>query len=138
MNMWRFLWRVVYQVATVLVIEDALLIANLIKLALEKWGYSVVCAMNGQQGIECARRIKPDLIITDLRLPGTNLDGWTVIRLLRTEPAFQHTPIVVASVEINGDDRQRAFDAGCNAYISKPFRAHEIRDCVQSLIGAAM
>lgn len=120
--------------ASILIVEDSVSNATLIKLALESQGHVVHSALNGRTGLDMAREIHPNLIITDLRLPGADLDGWILIRLMKEDPVLQHIPIIVTSVEINYDDRQRAYDAGCSAYFSKPFRINEIRQYIASLL----
>lgn len=120
--------------ATLLVVDDSESNATLLKLALETQGYTVICALNGQEGLRLAKENQPDLLITDLRLPGADYDGWMLIRLFKEDPILQHIPIIVTSVEINYDDRQRAYEAGCNAYFSKPFRVNEIRQYVAKLL----
>ncbi len=115
---------------SILVIDDSQSNAQLLKIALESRGFNVICAYTGQSGLDMAGDLQPALIITDLRLPGSSLDGWTVIERLRKNPAFSDTPIIVTSVEVSPEDRIRAFDAGCTEYIPKPFKIQEIRDVI--------
>lgn len=119
---------------TVLVIEDALANAHMIKAALEPRGYAVACAYDGISGWAMAQEIQPDLILLDLRLPG-ELDGWELIRLVRQSALLGSVPIIVTSVEILPDDRQRAIDAGCDIYYSKPFKISDLREQVARYIG---
>lgn len=120
--------------ATVLVIEDALSNAQMIKAALDTRGYTVFCAYDGLSGWAMAQDLQPDLILLDLRLPG-DLDGWEIIRLVRHDAALSGVPIIVTSVEILPNDRQRAIDAGCDVYYSKPFKISELREQVARYLG---
>lgn len=116
---------------SILVIDDSQSNAQLLKIALESRGYEVVCAYTGQSALEIAVELHPAIIITDLRLPGSSLDGWTVIERFRDMPEFEHTPIIVTSVEVSPEDRLRAFDAGCDEYIPKPFKINEFRSVIE-------
>ncbi len=111
----------------ILVIEDSESNAQLIKIALEAVGHNVVCALTSQDGLEIINDLNPDLVVLDLRLPGSTFDGWTIIRLLRDDPVYKNIPIIVTSVEVTPDDRRRAFDAGCDEYLPKPFSISDLR-----------
>ena len=119
---------------SILVIDDSQPNAQLLKIALESRGYNVVCAYTGQSALEIAADLHPSIIITDLRLPGSTLDGWKVIERFREDPVFCNTPIIVTSVEVSPEDRMRAFDAGCDVYIPKPFKIQQIRDVIESYV----
>jgi CheY-like chemotaxis protein len=122
--------------ATILVVEDSESNAQLVQSALEIRGYEVVCVRTGEDGLDAARTLIPDLILMDLRLPD-GLDGWETIRRIRLDPNLRHTPIIVTSVEILPDDRQRAYDAGCDVYYPKPFDIGELRQRILEYIGPA-
>ena len=93
----------------------------------------MVWVRDGESAVHTARELRPDLILMDLRLPGMN--GWDAIQQIRTDALLQNIPIIAISVEAKGDDRRRAFDAGCNEYFSKPFSIVELRNAVQKYIG---
>ncbi|GAB4526854.1 MAG: response regulator [Anaerolineae bacterium] len=120
---------------TILVIDDSQSNAQLIKIALETSGYQVACAYTGQDGLAVLEEIRPDLLVLDLRLPGSTFDGWTIIRMLRDDPNYRNMPILVTSVEVTPDDRTRAFDAGCNEYFSKPFSIGDLRQQISRYVG---
>ena len=121
--------------STILVIEDSKSNAQLIKIALESTGYEVLCAFNGQDGIAIAEEHHPDLVIVDLRLPGSQFDGWTLLRMFREHVSFNQVPLIVTSVEISPDDRARAYDAGCDVYFAKPFNIRALREQIIEYIG---
>ncbi len=103
---------------TILVIEDNEQNLYLVTYILEKNGYPVIQARDGQQGVELARQVKPGLILLDIQLPV--LDGYTVARLLRSTPELSHTPIVAVTSDAMVGDRESALEAGCDGYIEKP------------------
>jgi CheY-like chemotaxis protein len=85
---------------------------------LEKHGYDVSTATDGQEGIELAARVKPDLILLDIQLP--RMDGYAVARHLRANPDLANIPIVAVTSYAMAGDRDKALSAGCSGYIEKP------------------
>ena len=82
-------------------------------------GYEIIEALTGEDGVTAAASHVPDLILMDIQLPG--LDGYEATRRIKANPALQHIPIIaVTSYALSGDD-VKAFEAGCNGYVSKPF-----------------
>jgi CheY-like chemotaxis protein len=121
--------------SVILVIEDAQSNARLVQVALETSGYQVHCAFTGLEALELAEVLRPALIVIDLRLPGSSLDGWEVIRRIRADSELRATPIIVTAVEVYPEDRTRAFAAGCDSYITKPFKVQMLRAEVAEYIG---
>jgi two-component system cell cycle response regulator DivK len=103
----------------VLVVEDTPDNMDLMCLLLEQAGYEVYQAFNGVQGVESALRQQPDLILLDLSLP--EKDGWTVAAELKSDILTQSIPIVAISAHSPPDLMEKAFEAGCEGFISKPF-----------------
>ncbi len=104
--------------ATILVIEDNEQNMYLTTFILEKRGYTVHQAWNGQTGLELAEQIKPDLILLDIQLP--EMDGYAVARSLRQIPILLTTPIVAVTSYAMMGDRERILAAGCDGYLEKP------------------
>jgi CheY-like chemotaxis protein len=102
----------------VLLIEDNQRNAYLVTFLLERNGFTVVHAVTGPLGIECAARDPFDLILLDIQLP--EMDGYAVARRLRQMPSLRETPIVAVTSYAMAGDREKALDAGCNGYIEKP------------------
>jgi len=102
----------------ILYIEDNEQNMYLVTFILEKHGYEICAATDGQEGIDLAARIMPDLILLDIQLPC--MDGYTVARQLRTNPDLAATPIVAVTSYAMAGDRDKALAAGCNGYIEKP------------------
>jgi two-component system sensor histidine kinase ChiS len=94
--------------------------------------YSVVYASNGTEGLEKALRLVPDLIITDLMMPG--MDGLEVCREIRKNVITNHIPIIVITAKVTEEDRVKGIEAGADAYLDKPFSADELRLRVQKLL----
>jgi two-component system cell cycle response regulator DivK len=103
---------------TILVIEDNEQNLYLVTFLLETHGHRVVPARNGEEGIELAGRVRPELILLDIQLPG--LDGYAVGQALRGNPALDGVPIVAVTSYAMLGDRERVMAAGCNGYIEKP------------------
>ena len=94
--------------------------------------YDVHYASDGQQGIELARTLVPDLIVTDLMMPHT--DGLTLCRAIRNDEVTSHIPIIVVTAKATEADRLKGLEAGADAYLFKPFNADELNMCVDKLL----
>ena len=102
----------------ILYIEDNEQNLYLVTFILEKHGYDVFSATGGQEGIDLATGILPDLILLDIQLPG--MDGYTVAARLRANPLLSEIPIVAVTSYAMAGDRDKALAAGCTGYIEKP------------------
>lgn len=102
----------------VLYIEDNPQNLYLVTYILEKHGYAVDAAQDGQEGIDKAAGARPDLILLDIQLP--RMDGYAVARALRDNPALAAIPIVAVTSYAMSGDRDKALAAGCDGYIEKP------------------
>jgi DNA-binding response OmpR family regulator len=112
-------------VARVLVIEDEANNLDVAQRIIRAAGHEALVAMDGQTGLDVARAQRPDAILVDLLLP--LVDGWTVTRMLREEPWAARIPIIAVSALAMQQDRQRAIDAGCDDFVSKPYAPAELR-----------
>src|SRR5437763_621547 len=118
---------------------DSILIAGdydfnreLLRLMLESEGYPVREARNGHEALEAARAEAPALALIDLSMPA--LDGWALLRELRSDERTRSIPCVAVTAFAADQDRLRALDAGFDAYISKPFRSRELIEMVNSFV----
>jgi CheY-like chemotaxis protein len=109
----------------VLVIEDEANNLDVAQRIIRAAGHEPLVAMDGQSGLDVARAERPDAILVDLLLP--RVDGWTVTRMLRLEPWAARIPIIAVSALAMQQDRQRAIDAGCDDFVSKPYAPAELR-----------
>jgi two-component system, cell cycle response regulator DivK len=117
----------------VLYIEDNEQNLYLITYILEKNGYEVIAARDGQQGIEAASRIQPALILLDIQLPG--MDGYTVARRLRESPVLASIPIIAVTSYAMVGDRERSLEAGCTGYIEKPINPETFLSQIEAHLG---
>jgi len=102
----------------ILVIEDNEQNLYLVTFILEKHGYVVLAAQDGQEGVNMAVSTRPDLVLLDIQLPV--MDGYTVARQIRTNPDLAHIPIIAVTSYAMTGDREKTIEAGCNGYIEKP------------------
>jgi len=121
-------------VLTVLVIDDEAPIRLLCRVNLEAEGASVLEADNGRDGIEMAKRERPDAILLDVMMPG--MDGWTVAQELLEDEATRRIPIIFLTARADVRDRARGLGAGGLDYITKPFNPVELADLVGDVVDA--
>lgn len=101
-----------------LLVEDNEMNRDMLARRLEKRGYTVVIAVDGQSGVNLARSEKPDLILMDMSLP--IIDGWEASRQLKADAAVATIPIIALTAHAMAEDREKALAAGCNEYETKP------------------
>jgi two-component system cell cycle response regulator DivK len=103
----------------ILVIEDQEDNRQIVRDLMAASGYELIEATTGEEGIEAAARETPDLILMDIQLPG--IDGYEVTRRIKANPQLKTIPIIaVTSYALSGDDK-KAFAAGCDGYVTKPY-----------------
>ena len=118
--------------STILLVEDFDDTRLMMKMWLTKNGYRVVEAETGEQAIDVAQRVLPDLIIMDVMMPGMN--GLDATQRIREYQALRRTPIVAVSAYGADEYRSLAIDAGCNEYVSTPFDPNALAKLIKSLI----
>ncbi len=118
---------------TILIVEDEPLNRKLIRDILTHQGNTVIEAGNGREGVALAIEIKPDLIFMDIQLPV--MDGLEAIRLIRSDPTARHIPIVALTGNAMDEDEKRMRKAGCDGYLSKPFKVKELLQVMDSFLG---
>ena len=114
---------------TVLIVEDDRNIADLLRLYLEKEGYTVVIAPDGMRGVEQFRTVHPSLVLLDVMLPG--LDGWGVCRAIRAE---SQTPIIMLTAKSETEDKVNGLKQGADDYITKPFEMKELLARIEAVL----
>jgi len=117
---------------TILAIDDVKIYHNMIIHALEPQGYQIETALSGSEGIQKARSINPDLIITDVMMP--DMSGYEVTSALRREENFAHTPILVLTAQADMQAKLNAFEAGADDYLTKPFAPKELEARIVALL----
>jgi len=108
----------------ILVADDDAWILRMVTTVLEKRGYTVDTAIDGQMAFDKAVATTPDLVITDVMMPG--MDGWTLVKQLRARPEFAFVPVIFLTALGSDDDRIRGFRLGADDYLPKPFRFEEL------------
>jgi two-component system phosphate regulon response regulator PhoB len=109
---------------SILLVEDETAVVELLRYNLERGGYDVTVAMDGEEALLLASERKPDLILLDWMLP--NLSGIEVCRRLRRDPATRNTPIIMLTARGEETDRIRGLDTGADDFIAKPFSMNEL------------
>jgi CheY-like chemotaxis protein len=112
----------------VLIIDDDEHVLDLMQRLLIREGYEVSVALNGEQGIEMARKLKPDVITLDVLMPGQ--DGWSVLSELKSDPQLTNIPVVMQSIL---DESNKAFMLGASDYLTKPINRSQIIEVVRRL-----
>ena len=119
----------------ILYVEDNEDNIYMLKSRLERRGFAVVVAMDGEQAVEMALAEEPSLIIMDLSLP--NVDGWEATRRLKANEQTRHIPVVALSAHAMVGDRETALDAGCDDYDTKPVEFQRLLDKINNLLEKA-
>lgn len=116
----------------ILLIEDNEMNRDMLSRRLQRRGYRVVTAQDGEQGHLLARSESPDLILMDISLPG--MDGWRVTRLLKANKTTRHIPIIILTAHALVSDRAKALEAGCADYQTKPVDFARLTQKIESLM----
>jgi CheY-like chemotaxis protein len=116
----------------ILLVEDNEMNRDMLWRRLQRRGYEVVLAMDGQNGVEKARAEAPDLVLMDMSLP--ILDGWEATRRLKADMATQHIPIIALTAHAMSSDREKALEAGCDDYDTKPIELPRLLQKIETLL----
>src|ERR671938_1482156 len=116
----------------VLLIEDNELNRDMLSRRLQRKGYDVIMTVDGQQGVATARAEKPDLILMDMSLPV--LDGWEATRLLKADPETRAIPVIALTAHAMSGDREKALEAGCDDYDTKPIELPHLLGKIETLL----
>ncbi|HLA07270.1 MAG TPA: response regulator [Anaerolineales bacterium] len=119
----------------ILIIDDDLDTLRLVGLMLQRQGYQISAATNGQQGLDKAFEEDPDMILLDIMMP--DMDGYEVTRRLRANPSTMETPILMFTAKTQLDDKVIGFEVGANDYLTKPTHPSELQARVKSLLARA-
>jgi CheY-like chemotaxis protein len=120
--------------AKVLLVEDQEDNRDMLSRRLKKRGYEVAIAVDGAEGVEKARSETPDLILMDMSLPV--MDGWEATRILKAEGGTRSIPVVALTAHAMNTDREKAFEAGCDAYETKPIELPRLLETMEKLLQA--
>jgi two-component system cell cycle response regulator DivK len=118
--------------ARILLVEDNEMNRDMLSRRLRRKGFAVSMAMDGAQGLEMASETRPDLILLDMSLPV--VDGWEAARRLKANPDVAGIPIIALTAHAMSDDRNRALEAGCDEYDTKPIEFTRLIQKMESLL----
>jgi len=119
---------------TILIVEDNEMNRDMLSRRLERKGYQVLLAVNGQMGIEVARAKSPDLVLMDMSLPV--VDGWEATRRMKADLDLKQIPVIALTAHAMANDRAKALEAGCNDYDTKPIELPRLLAKIESLLQA--
>ena len=117
----------------ILLIEDNDMNRDMLSRRLVKRGYEVVIALDGQEGVDQARQVKPDLVLMDMSLPVK--DGWVATAELKADPLTRPIPVIGLSAHAMAGDRDRAMESGCDDYDTKPIELDRLLGKIEALLG---
>ena len=118
----------------ILLIEDNEMNRDMLSRRLERKGFEVIIAVDGQQGIDAVYQDRPDIILLDMSLPV--LDGWEAARQLKANPETRDIPIIGLSAHAMAGDREKAMKAGCDDYDTKPVELPRLLDKISGNLGS--
>ena len=104
--------------AKILIVEDNEMNRDMLSRRLERRGFAIVMAMDGQQGVEMTRSERPDLILMDMSMPV--MDGWAATQAIKADPELSKIPVIALTAHAMAGDREKAMAAGCDDYDTKP------------------
>ena len=117
----------------ILLVEDNEMNRDMLSRRLERKGFEVIIAVDGLEGVNMARSERPDLVLMDMSLPV--MDGWEAVRTLKDDPETQAIPVLGLSAHAMTPDRDKAINAGCDDYDTKPVDIKRLLEKIQSLLG---
>ena len=119
----------------VLLVEDNEMNRDMLSRRLIRRGFEVVFAVNGKEGVDLARSEKPDIILMDMSLPV--MDGWEATRCVKSDDATSSVPVIGLTAHAMSGDREKAIEAGCDDYDTKPVEIDRLVGKIERLLGAA-
>ena len=119
----------------ILLVEDNEMNRDMLTRRLDRKGFEVVIAVDGQAGIDMASSATPDIILMDLSLPV--IDGWEATRKIKADPATQSIPVIALTAHAMAGDEQKALESGCDDYDTKPIDLKRLLGKIENLLGSA-
>ena len=116
----------------ILLVEDNEMNRDMLSRRLQRKAFEVVIALDGQAGVNMAASESPDLILMDLSLPV--IDGWEATRKIKADAATRSIPVIALTAHAMAGDEQKALEAGCNDYDTKPIDLKRLLDKVENLL----
>ena len=120
--------------AKILLVEDDEMNRDMLSRRLIKREYEVVIATDGEQGVAMASSETPDIILMDMSLPG--IDGWTATRQVKADEATRAIPVIALTAHAMAGDREKAMEAGCDDFDTKPVELARLLGKIEALLGS--
>jgi CheY-like chemotaxis protein len=117
----------------ILLVEDNEMNRDMLSRRLERKGFEVVMAVDGQAGVDMASSSNPDIILMDLSLPV--IDGWEATRCIKADPTTQNIPVIALTAHAMAGDKEKAREAGCDDYDTKPINLKRLLEKIGNLLG---
>ena len=117
---------------TILIVEDNEMNREMLTRRLQRNGYDILIAVDGETGIDMARSKSPDVILMDMSLPV--MDGWEATRRMKADEVLRHIPVIALTAHAMANDRDKALDAGCDDYDTKPIALPRLLGKIESLL----
>ena len=117
----------------VLIVEDNEMNRDMLSRRLQRKGYDIEIAVDGQAGVDAAIANRPDIVLMDMSLP--IMDGWEATRQLKANGDTQSIPVIALTAHAMAGDRQKALDAGCDDYDTKPVNLKSLLEKMENLLG---
>jgi len=119
--------------STILIVEDNEMNRDMLSRRLVTRGFAVLIAIDGEEGIAVARANMPDMILMDMSLPV--VDGWEATRRLKSDDLLKHIPVIALTAHAMANDRDKALEAGCDDYDTKPIELPRLLAKMDALFG---
>lgn len=119
----------------ILIVEDNEMNRDMLSRRLSRRGFDISLAVDGREGIQKAAADTPDLILMDLNLP--EIDGWEATRAIKSQPETSEIPIIALTAHAMVSDRDKALDAGCDDFATKPVELEKLLEKVNALLSRA-
>jgi two-component system, cell cycle response regulator DivK len=119
----------------ILLVEDNEMNRDMLSRRLQRKGYEVMVALDGQSGVEMTQTQAPDLVLMDMSLP--LLDGWEATRRLKADAATRHIPVIALTAHAMSSDCEKALEAGCNDYDTKPVELPRLLGKIEALLSGS-
>jgi two-component system cell cycle response regulator DivK len=120
---------------TILIVEDNEMNRDMLSRRLERKGYKILIAVDGEMGLAVTKTNKPDLILMDMSLPV--MDGWEATRRIKADDVLKRIPVIALTAHAMANDRDKALEAGCDDYDTKPIDLPRLLAKMEALLPAA-
>jgi two-component system, cell cycle response regulator DivK len=122
--------------ALILIVEDNEMNADMLRRRLLRAGHTVLVGTDGAVGVQMTRDHRPDLVLMDMSLPV--MDGWAAVRAIKADASVSHIPVMALTAHAIVGEREKALEAGCDEYETKPVQWERLKSKIAILLGASL